>query len=367
MSIASSSAVGPPPGMRVRLSSNESPFGPSSAAVAAANLALTDAHRYPDDSSAALRVAIAADEGAPEDAVAVGTGSAALLMDLIPDRCAGTSDAEVLAFARSFIVYRLAARNAGARYVEVATGGPATVEAPGYARDVEALLAGVTERTRVVAIDNPGNPTGAHLTGRELEHLAEALPEHVTLLIDEAYHHFADQQDGYRRARELDLAHDDVVVLTTFSKVHALAGLRVGAMVGPPELIASADARRPRFNVSAPAQVAAIASLADTDHVAATVTGTLAGRSRMSAGLAALGIPHTAGLGNFVTVELGTDAGAIVAAYAERGIGVRPLAPYGMDEQIRITVGTPDEVDEVLAASAEVLADVPDRRRRGAP
>ncbi len=353
--------------MRVRLSSNESPFGPSPAAIVAANQAVADAHRYPDDASAALRRAIAAEEDAREDAVAVGTGSAALLMDLIPDRCAGFPDAEVLAFARSFVVYRLAARNAGARYVEVATGGPATLEAPGYARDVEALLAGVTARTRVVVVDNPGNPTGAHLTGAELEHLAEGLPPHVTLLVDEAYHHFADQQEGYRRARAHTLAHDDVVVLSTFSKAHALAGLRVGAMVGPPALIASADARRTRFNVSAPAQSAAIASLADTRHVAATITGTLEGRSRLSAGLAALGVPHTAGLGNFVTVELGTGAGAIVAAYAERGIGVRPLAPYGMDEQIRITVGTPDEVDQVLSASEEVLSDVPDGRHRGAP
>lgn len=361
MSVASSAAVGPPPGMRVRLSSNESPFGPSPAAIAAANLALNEGHRYPDDASASLRAAIAEVESVSDDAVAVGTGSAALLMDLIPDRCAGAPDAEVVAFARSFVVYRLAARNAGARYVEVPTAGPATAEGPGYTRDVDALLAAVNERTRVVVVDNPGNPTGAHLTGAELVSLAEELPPHVTLLIDEAYHHFAGGRQGYQRARELDLTHDDVVVLTTFSKAHALAGLRVGAMVGPPELISSADARRPRFNVSSPAQAAAIASLADTHHVEATVTGTIEGRSRLSGGLAALAVPHTAGLGNFVTVELGTDSGAIVAAYAQRGIGVRPLAPYGMDQQIRITVGTPDEVDAVLGASEEVLADVPSR------
>ncbi|MEX2550023.1 MAG: histidinol-phosphate transaminase [Nitriliruptoraceae bacterium] len=358
MSVASAAAVGPPPGMRVRLSSNESPFGPSPAAIAAANVALNDAHRYPDDASAALRAAIAADEDVSAGAVAVGTGSAALLMDLIPDRCAGVAEADVLAFARSFVVYRLAARNAGARYIEVPTAGPATAEGPGYARDVEALLAAVSDRTRIVVLDNPGNPTGAHLTGAELEHLAGELPAHVTLVIDEAYHHFAGQQQGYRRARELSLAHDDVVVLTTFSKAHALAGLRVGVMIGPPALVASADARRPRFNVTSPAQSAAIASLADTQHVAATIAGTIEGRARLSAGLAALAVPHTAGLGNFVTVELGADSAPVVAAYAEHGIGVRPLAPYGMDEQIRITVGTPDEVDAVLAASAEVLADV---------
>lgn len=366
MSTAAGAAVGPPPGMRVRLSSNESPFGPSPAAVAAAGAALADAHRYPDDASGGLRAAIAADESLTPAEVAVGNGSAALLMDLLPDRCAGVPAAEVVAFERSFIVYRLATRNAGARYAEVPVGGPATVAGAGYQRDVERLLAAVTDRTRVVVVDNPANPTGAHVTGEALAHLAGQLPEHVTLVVDEAYHHFATGQDGYARVRTLGLDHPRVVVVTTFSKAHALAGLRIGALLGPAEVVASADGRRPRFNVTAPAQAAAVASLADREHLVATIDGTLAGRRRLSAGFAALGIPHSAGLGNFVTLELGTDAERVVAGYAGHGIGVRALRPYGLHEQVRITVGTPDEVEEVLAASTQVLADVPSRRRSGA-
>ncbi|MFO7777907.1 MAG: histidinol-phosphate transaminase [Nitriliruptoraceae bacterium] len=361
MSTAAGAAVGPPPGMRVRLSSNESPFGPSPAAVAAAGAALTEGHRYPDDTSATLRAAVAAEEAAAPAEVAVGNGSAALLMELLPDRCAHDAGAEVVAFERSFIVYRLATRNAGARYVEVPTGGPATAAGPGYQRDVERLLAAVTDRTRVVVVDNPANPTAAHLSGAALVHLAGQLPDHVTLVVDEAYHHFATGQDGYARARTLTLEHPRVVVVTTFSKAHALAGLRVGALLGPAELVASADGRRPRFNVTAPAQAAAVASLGDQGHLAATIDGTLAGRRRLSDGFAALGIPHSAGLGNFVTLELGIDAEQVVAAYAARGIGVRALRPYGLHEQVRITVGTPEEVDEVLEASAQVLAEVPSR------
>lgn len=361
MSTAAGAAVGPPPGMRVRLSSNESPFGPSPAAITAAGAALLDGHRYPDDTSGALRAAVAADESAAPAEVAVGNGSAALLMELLPDRCAGAADAEVVAFERSFIVYRLATRNAGARYVEVPAGGPATAAGPGYQRDVERLLAAVTDRTRVVVVDNPANPTAAHLTGDALVHLAGQLPEHVTLVVDEAYHHFAAGQDGYARARTLALEHPRVVVVTTFSKAHALAGLRVGALLGPAEVVASADGRRPRFNVTAPAQAAAIASLADPEHLAATIDGTLAGRRRLSDGFAALGIPHSAGLGNFVTLELGADAEPFVAAYAARGIGVRALRPYGLHEQVRITVGTPEEVEEVLEASVSVLAEAPSR------
>lgn len=361
MSTAAGAAVGPPPGMRVRLSSNESPFGPSPDAVAAATAVLADAHRYPDDASEMLRAAVATDEAASVPEVAVGTGSAALLMDLLPDRCDGAVDPEVVAFERSFIVYRLAARNAGARYLEVPVGGPASVAGPGYERDVERLLAAVTDRTRVVVLDNPANPTGAHVTGAALVHLASQLPEHVTLVVDEAYHHFATGQHGYARARTLGLDHPRVAVVTTFSKAHALAGLRIGSLLGPVELVASADGRRPRFNVTAPAQAAALASLADQQHLAATIAGTLAGRARLAEGLTELGIPHTAGLGNFVTVELGVAAEGVVAAYAARGIGVRALKPYDLHEQIRITVGTPDEVEAVLAASEQVLADVPSR------
>ncbi len=341
--------------MPVRLSSNESPFGPSPAAVEAATALLAQAHRYPDDASAELRAAIAVDEGVTPEQVTVGTGSAALLMDLIGERCAGYEAPEVVAFARAFVVYRLAARNAGATYVEVATGGPARGTASGYARDVDALLAAVTSRTRVVAIDNPANPTAAHVTAEELVHLASRLPDHVTLLVDEAYHHFATGQRGYARVGELQLDHEDVVVATTFSKAHALAGLRVGALLGPPAVVAATDGRRPRFNVAAAAQAAALASLSDPTHLAATVQGTVEGRRRLSEGLHAVGVAHSAGLGNFVTVELGRPAGPVVADLAARGIGVRALTPYGLEEQVRITVGTPAEVDAVLAAAPHVL------------
>ena len=361
MSTASSAAVGPPPGMAVRLSSNESPFGPSPAAIEAAQRALADAHRYPDDQSVSLRTALAEHESADLDQVAVGTGSAALLMDLIPHACVDAQDPQVLAFARSFVVYRLAARNAGASYVEVPTAGPATREDDGYGRSVDALLDHVTDSTRVVAVDNPGNPTGAHLTADELTRLISGLPEHVTVVIDEAYHHFASGQRGYARVRELDVDHPRLLTLTTFSKAHALAGLRVGAMVGPAELIAPIDGRRTRFNVTATGQAAAIASLGDRDHLQATVTGTVEGRARMAAGLRELRIPFTDGLGNFLTIELGTASPPIVEAYAEHGVGVRPLAPYGMDQQLRVTVGTPDEVEAFLAASQSVLAEVPAR------
>lgn len=358
-SVASSAAVGPPPGMRVRLSSNESPFGPSPAAVRAAKDVLDDAHLYPDDQSVALREEVATHEARALEEVAVGTGSAALLMDAIAHACA--DGGSLATFERAFVVYRLAARNARAPYIEAPTAGPATPTADGYGRDVEALLDVVDDDTAVVVIDNPGNPTGAYLTGDELRTLVEGVPAAVPIIVDEAYHQFAVGQRGYATVAELGLDRPNLLVLRTFSKAYALAGLRVGYLVGDSDLVGQLDARRTRFNVTATAQAAASAALGDHDHLARTVQGTLEGRDRMVAGLRELGIPVTGGLGNFVTVELGEPAAPIVEAYAQHGIGVRPLAPYSMMEQLRVTVGTPAEVDAFLEASAQVLSGVPSR------
>ncbi len=350
--------------MRVRLSSNESPYGPSPSALAAATAAAAEAHLYPDDQSVALRQAIADDAGLPLEQVAVGNGSAALLMDAIGCLARPATDgtpAEVLAFERSFVVHRLGARNAGARYVEAPDGGPARGEQNGYRRDPEALLGRVTPRTRIVVIDNPGNPTGSHLTGADLNALLSELPEQVTVLLDEAYHDYAAGDPTYATHADLDADHPRVLVTRTFSKAHALAGLRIGMLTGPADLVAEVDGWRPRFNLTAPSQAAAIASLGDRAHLESGVERTLEGRRRMTEHLRAAGIPLTSGLGNFVTIELGQPAGSVVDAYAAHGVGVRPLEPYGMREQIRVSVGSPGEVDAFLAASDEVLADVASR------
>lgn len=350
-----STAAGAPPGMDVRLSSNEAPLGPSEAAVRAVRGAAPDAHRYPDDQSVALRDAIADHEGVEAAQVAVGTGSAGLLMDVVAHECVDADEPAVVAYERAFVVYRLAAANARAAYVQAPTAGPATLDRDGYARQPEGLLDAVDGDTAVVMIDNPGNPTGAHLSREQLSAVLDGLPRHVTVVVDEAYHHFAAGQRGYATVGDLDHDHPRVLVTRTFSKAYGLAGLRVGYLLGPEPLVRSIDAWRVRFNVNAPAQRAAAAALADREHLERTVAGTLEGRTRMAAGLRELSVPVSEGLGNFVTLELGGPAPPVVAAYAEHGVGVRPLAPYGMHEQIRVTIGTPRDVDAFLAASEAVL------------
>ena len=351
--VAAAAGVGPPPGMKVRLSSNESPFGPSPAVIDAIRELAPDAHLYPDDQARALRAALAAGHGVDEARIATGYGSAALLMDIIAHAIRSAPGA-VLTYERSFIVYRLGAQTAGARYDEAPLGAD-------YGRDADALLAAVRPDTRVVLIDNPGNPTGQHLDGDALRHVVSSLPDDVVVVIDEAYHHYAVGQRGYRTVEELGLEHPQLLVVRTFSKAHALAGLRIGYQLGQPDLIAALDRDRPRFNLGALAQAAALASLGDRAHIEATVQGTLAGREQMRRGLDELGVRCIDGLGNFLLVELGEPAEPVVDAYAAHGVGVRPLQPYGMHEQLRITVGTPDEVEAFLAATRAVLVDRPGR------
>lgn len=353
--VAAASAVGPPPGMDVRLSSNESAYGPSPKAIEAQRAAAAEAHRYPDDQSLALRGRLAEAEGVALERLAVGTGSAGLLMDIIGHLCPPSAPGNVVAFDRAFVVYRLAAANAAAEYREAPVGPPATTTADGYQRDVDALLSRVGADTRAVVVDNPGNPTGQHLTGAQLQRLAAELDDGVVLVVDEAYHDFATGQRGYATVDELALDHPRVLVVRTMSKAHGLAGLCVGWLTGPADLVGEIDARRVRFNLAAPAQAAAIASLDDPEHLASAVEGTLAGRARMAAALRELGAAFTDGLGNFLLVELDRPAEEVVAAFAERGVGVRSLPPYALDRQVRISVGTPPEVDRFIDAARAVL------------
>jgi histidinol-phosphate aminotransferase len=281
-------------------------------------------------------------------------------MDTIAQQCAGGGS--VVAYERSFIVYRLAARNASVRYVEAATTGPATHDGDGYQRDPEALLDRIDGNTGIVVIDNPGNPTGAHLDAEGLAAVVEGVPDNVTLLVDEAYWQYAEGQAGYARVRDLEVSHPRLVVTSTFSKAHALAGARIGYLIGAKDVVSAVDAWRPRFNANAVGQVAARAALEDEDHIAHVVESTIKQRERMATGLRGLNVPFTDGLGNFLTVEIGAPATPVVDAFAEHGVGIRPLGPYGMTEQVRVSVGTPEQTNDFLEAAADVLSSVPSRK-----
>jgi histidinol-phosphate aminotransferase len=327
----------------VKLSSNENPLGTSPLALAARSEAAEPA-RYPDSESAALRAAVARVHGLDPELVVMGTGSDELL-HLAVQGYAGQGD-EVLYARYSFSVYEIAARRSGATPVEAPDAD--------YATDVDALLAHVTPRTRVVFVANPNNPTGSYMDRAELARLHAGLPGDVLLVIDQAYAEYVDpaaDDGGFALAR----GHGNVLVTRTFSKIYGLAGERVGWATGAPPLIATLNRIRGPFNVTASAQAMALAALGDQAFVARTRAHNRAERERFAAALAALGnhgicvLPSEA---NFVLIlfEGQLSAEAALAGIAEAGYAVRWLPGQGLPHALRITIGLPHEMDAIAAA-----------------
>jgi histidinol-phosphate aminotransferase len=333
----------------VKLSANENPLGTGEAALAARAAAVIPS-LYPDPDSVALREALGALHGIDPARIVCGTGSDELL-NLAAQAFAGPGD-EVVYVRYGFAVYDIAARRCGA------TG----VVAPdsGYGTDVDALLACVTERTRVVFLANPNNPTGSFLPKAELARLHAGLPGEVLLVIDQAYAEYlaaADDDGGLALAA----ACDNVLVTRTFSKIYGLAGDRIGWATGALALVDALNRIRGPFNVTIAGQKAAVAALADQDFVARSRAHNRAERARFVAAIEALGnrglrvLPSEA---NFVLVlfEGGLTAQAALLGLAEAGYAVRHLPGQGLPQGLRITIGTSAQMDEV-AATLRTLAE----------
>ena len=331
----------------VKLASNENPLGPSPLAVAALHAAVKNVHMYPDGASFRLRRRLAAKLDVRLEEVFVGNGSNEIIDLLVRTFCTpGLHD--VLAPAHTFVCYSLAAYARGVEYREAARG-------PAFAYDVDALLAAVTPRTRVVFLANPDNPTGVHMGARDLDRLVAELPAHVILAVDEAYSEYVRATDGAdlipRRAeREL------MIVMRTFSKIYGLAGARCGYAVGSPELLGFLDRVRNPFNVSSLAQAAALAALDDDAHVTRSQRTNAEGMIELGAGLERLGVAFTPSQANFILVDTGGDARALFDRMLARGVIVRPVGgAYGLPRHLRVTVGTSDENQRLLAALAAEL------------
>lgn len=327
----------------VKLSANENPLGTSPAALAAKAHA-AGPNRYPDPDSTALRAAIGAKHGVDPALIVCGTGSDELL-HLAASAFAGPGD-EVLFPRYSFIVYDIAARRCGATPVESADAD--------YACDVDALLGAVTERTRVVYLANPNNPTGSYLPASEIARLHAGLPKDVLFVLDQAYaEYLAPREDDGGLA--LAAAHANVLVTRTFSKIHGLAGERIGWATGAPGLIDALDRIRGPFNVTNTGQAAAVAALADDTFVARSRAENAANRARLVDAMEALGnhgIRPLPSEGNFVLVlfEGALTASAALEVLAEAGYAVRHLPGQGLGHGLRITVGTAGDMDAVAEA-----------------
>jgi histidinol-phosphate aminotransferase len=333
----------------IRLASNESALGPSPKAVAAYRALAGEIHRYPDGSAAELRAAIGRQHGLDPERIVCGAGSDELIT-LLLRAYAGPGD-EVLYSRHGFLMYPIGARAVGAM--------PVAAPEPDLTTDVDALLARIGSHTRVVLIANPNNPTGTYLGRDALRRLHAGLPASVLLAIDAAYAEFVERNDYEPGAQLVDRA-DNVVMLRTFSKIYALAGLRLGWAYCPPAVVAVLNRIRGPFNVTAPAIAAGIAAVEDAEALERARAHNAHWLTWLSERLAALGLPVTPSVCNFVLPRFPDDPRHDAAAAFEflrrRGILTRRMAAYGLPQHLRITIGTGAEMEAVAAALGEFMA-----------
>ncbi|MFQ5351715.1 MAG: histidinol-phosphate transaminase [Candidatus Binatia bacterium] len=329
----------------VKLASNENPLGPSPFALRALEAALAEVHRYPDGGAVALTRRLA-------DELAVGVGQLVLgngsneLIELLTRIFASPGD-EVVMSEDAFLIYELVSRAQGAEAVKVPSRE--------FHHDLDAIGAAITPRTRLVFLANPNNPTGTIFRRSEWERFLADTPTRVVLVVDEAYSEFVDDEEFPDTLSCLN-THPGLVVLRTFSKIHGLAGLRVGYGIGPEEIIDAVARLRQPFNVNALAQVAALAALDDHDHLKASRHLVREGRAFYYGALDEIGLEYVESQANFVLVRVG-DGAAVTRAMLERGVIVRPMDPYGYPDMVRVTFGTAIENRRCVDALAEICAD----------
>ncbi len=328
----------------VELGGNENPYGASPAARAAILDGMVDLHRYPDSLGCDLKHALAAKHGVDPAHVLLGNGSHELLMQFA--QVFAGPGSEVIASQYAFAVYALAAQAAGAK-LRLA---PAFLRTHPMARghDLDAILAAITPATHLVYLANPNNPTGTWFGAEAFAGFMAQVPDHVLVVMDEAYAEFADVAD-HASALPLLAAHPNLIVTRTFSKAYALAGLRVGYAVAHSGLIAVTERVRESFNVNTLGlAAAAAAALGDAAYLRATLACNAEQRELLAQALRERGWFVHPSQTNFLLIEFGPDAPQVEAALLAQGVVVRPMAGYGLPNCLRITVGKPRENQRLL-------------------
>ena len=335
--------LGLDPNAIVKLASNENPLGPSPKAMEAMRDALEKGHLYPDGGGFSLCNAVAAKLGLAPENVILGNGSNEVL-EFLGHAFLNFGD-DVVTSQYAFIVYKLIATLFGARTIEVPS--------PNYQQDLNGMLAAITPKTRLIFVPNPNNPTGTLLSQRAIDDFMSHITENVIVVFDEAYFEFLDQPpDTLQFVRE----GRNIVVLRTFSKIHGLAGLRIGYAVGPTDLIQVLHKTRQPFNVNRIAQVGALAALEDDEHLRETKQVVDEGRAYLHEQFSKMKIPFVPGTANFVMVNVG-DGHAVFKKLLRQSVIVRPLREYNLPDWVRISVGTMDENKKCIAALKQVMCE----------
>ena len=334
--------LGVEPDAIVKLASNENPLGPSPKAIQAMHDALGNAHLYPDGTGFYLCRALAAKLGLAPENIIFGNGSNEMI-EFLGHAFLHPGD-DVITSQYAFIIYKLLATSFAARTIEV--------PAREFEQDLDATLDAITPKTRLIFIPNPNNPTGTLIAQHKIDSFMSRVPENIIVVFDEAYFEFLDDPpDALRFVRE----GRHVVVLRTFSKIHGLAGLRIGYAASQPDLIAVLHKTRQPFNVNSIAQAGALAALDDETHQRETKRVVDEGRAYLQQEFAKMKIRFVPGVANFVMVNVG-DGLAVFEKLLARKIIVRPLKGYNLPEWVRISVGTMEENKKCIAALKETFA-----------
>ena len=328
----------------IKLASNENPLGPGELAQAAARKALKESHRYPDGSGFRLKQALAAHLDVGPEQLTLGNGSNDVL-ELVARAWLRPGD-EVVFSEYAFAVYPLVTLACSAT--------PVVVPARNHGHDLDAMLAAISERTRIIFVANPNNPTGTWLGRGAIDRFLAEVPENVLVVLDEAYFEYVEDSD-YPNGLDRLVAYPNLVVTRTFSKIHGLAALRIGYGVSSAVIADVLNRVRQPFNCNSVALAAAEAALNDNDYVERSRQENTAGLGQVAEGLEALGLAYIPSVGNFVAFDCGRDAAPIYQALLREGVIVRPLAGYKMPNYLRVSIGLAEENQRFLKALQKVL------------
>ena len=332
-----------------KLSSNETPLGPSPKAIAAFADLASKLELYPDGSATALRMKIGETYGLDPARIVCGSGSDEIL-SLLTNCYLGQGD-EGIFTEHGFLVYKIAILAAG--------GTPVVVRETHFTANVDAMLAAVTPKTKIIYLANPNNPTGTYIPFDEVKRLHAGLRPDILLVLDAAYAEYVRRND-YAAGIELVATNDNVVMTRTFSKIHGLANLRLGWCYAPAEVADALNRVRGPFNVNGPAIAAGVAALDDTGHMAATLAHNDRWLPRMSEALAGLGLTVTPSVGNFILIHfpatVGKTAKEADAALTAKGLILRAVGAYGLPDCLRLTIGSDEANAAVIAALTEFMA-----------
>jgi histidinol-phosphate aminotransferase len=329
----------------INLASNENPLGPPQSAVDAISTAVAEINRYPESGATKLRTALAEKFNVQLANVTVGSGSESIISNIV--RAFLHGDDEVLTSAGTFIGLPVLVRSQGIKLVEIPLRN--------YEFDLEAIAAAVNEKTKIIYLCNPNNPTGTIFTRHQFDEFIRKIPEHILVLLDEAYYEFTADNPQFPDSMSYRL--DNVLTLRTFAKAYAMAGLRLGYGLGHDYLIDFINRIKLPFEPNVVAQAAGLAALSDQEFLNRTLENNTIGRAYINAELDRLGLMRVPSHTNFILVDLfGADKVAKVhEGLLRQGIAIRPLGPFGLPTCIRITVGKPDENELLVEALRKVI------------